>query len=109
VRASDDAALVHPQCVAFKNLQMLAERGVQLGKRRKAPAVAFDRDDGSAGVKQGTGEAAGAGTDLVYALAFERPGDRRHAGEQHAIKDEILPKRLARAKPVPGNHIAERF
>ena len=74
----------------------------------QAAPVALDRDHLGAGAEQGAGQPAGAGPDLVDALALERARDARDPVEQLLVEEEILAERLRGAEPVARDHLAQR-
>jgi hypothetical protein len=103
---SGDSPFVDLQRVAIDDPQVVAEFPLELRERRHATAVAFHRHDRCAGVKEGAGQAARAGPDLVDALTLELARDRSDAGEELAVEDEILSERFACAQPMPGDDVA---
>ena len=76
------------------------------GRQRRSRSTATTSRAGS---QQRAGQAAGAGADLIDASAPSSvPGIARDPVEQLLVEQEILAERLARAEPVPRDHLAQR-
>ena len=80
-----------------------------LGQRRQAALVAFDRDHRRRAVgEQRSRQPAGAGADLDDGGALQRSGGARDTAGQVEVEEEILAKRLLRREAVRRDHLAQR-
>lgn len=95
--------------ICLKDGQAAGIFRLKLRKRGYAAAVALDRRNRRSGIEQRAREAARAGTHLINALAFERTWNGRDPSQELTVEDEILSERLACAKAVAGNDLAERL
>src|SRR4051794_4060569 len=106
---ADRGRLVDLERIGFDDVEPTGELALQLGEGRYAAAVPLDRDHRSSGIEQCPGEAARAGADFINSLALESARNCSDAGQQLAIEDEILSKRLARAEAVARNNLTQRL
>ncbi len=102
-----ERALVDTKCVAFDDLEPVAERLPELAERGHTAPVALDGDDRRARDEQGARQAPRTGTHFINALALERAGDGGDTGEELSVEDEILAQRLARAEAMTGDDVAQ--
>ena len=106
---SDEFALVDHKGVAFDDGETRSKFLLQFRQRGNAAPIALDGDDGGSRIEQRTRKPAWARADFIDALALELSWNRCDPGEQLSVEDEVLPQRLARAQPMAGNYVAERF
>ena len=80
-----------------------------LGQRRQAARVAFDRDDMLGAFRQQRArQAAGPGPDLDDGRAVERTRRAGDAAGEIEIEEEILAQRLAGVETMRGDDLAQR-
>jgi hypothetical protein len=101
--------LVDLQRIAGYDAQATQKFPIEFCQRGEATPIAFDRNDLRACIKQGAGQAARAGADLIDRSSVERAGNRGDARQQLAIEDEVLAERLGCLQPVTGDHVAQRL
>jgi len=99
--------LIDRHCVGIDHAQASCETRFQLSERRHATPIAFDGSHLGTGFEQGIGQATGTGTNLVDFLALHRARDCSDAGQELAIQDEVLTKRLACPKAMAGDDVTQ--
>src|SRR5206468_9171061 len=97
------------ECIAFDDLQAIAEILLQLGECRDASPVPFHGGDCCSGVEERSGESAGTRSHLIDLAARQRTGDCSHARKQLPVEDEILSERLACAEAMTRDDFAQRL
>src|SRR6476469_2797941 len=103
------ASFVDAERVRFDDAQMVTERFLQLGQSGDAAPVALYGGYLGASLQDGSGQPAGTRSHLVDAWAVQIAGHRSDAGQQLAVEDEVLSERLAGAKAVASNDVAQRL
>ncbi len=99
--------LVDRQGIGLNQLELAREIMLEFGQRRQAASITLDRDHRSAGIEQGARQPTGAGADLINPLPGKIAGDRSNPGQELAVENEVLAKRLACAEAVAGNDLSK--
>ena len=97
------------KCVAFHDVELVAKLLLKFGEGGDATAISLHGNDGRARIKKRVGQPARPWTDFVDAWVFQRSRDCCDPRQQLTVEDEVLSQGLARAKPMTGDHLAQRL